>query len=80
MNNKNTYIDNNIVVVVGKIRTELTNFKFRIESNETVNITTRAGVATYISKEGQDSLINRAEQAMYLSKQNGRNRITVAEQ
>lgn len=65
-------------IAVDRIRVELENFNFKTEQNETVKITTSAGIATHIPKETQESLVNRADQAMYLAKENGRNRITIA--
>lgn len=60
-----------------------------VESKEVINktsgenlgrITLSIGVAEYVPGEGMTKLIERADAALYLSKKNGRNRVTSAEQ
>ena len=52
----------------------------RTDSNEAVaNITVSLGVASYCSGESAHDFIARADSALYLSKNQGRNRVTLAE-
>lgn len=44
-----------------------------------VNITVSIGVASYVNGNTDNDLLRRADQALYQSKQQGRNRVTVAE-
>lgn len=50
----------------------------RLDKNETVaNITVSLGVATYRAGEPATELLARADKALYASKENGRNRVTL---
>jgi diguanylate cyclase (GGDEF)-like protein len=64
---------------VEKIRAQLEKTTFTTENGDVVNVTASAGIATYLAKEEKNSFVKRADDAMYLSKQNGKNKITIAE-
>ena len=70
-------IAQNALTVVEKILTQLEHMDFKADNGDIVNITTSAGLATYRAKEGQDSFVKRADKAMYLSKSNGKNQISI---
>ena len=72
-------IANKATVAVEKIRRQLEQKDFLTDDGEIINITASAGVATYISKEGSDSFIKRADKAMYQAKLNGKNRALIAD-
>ncbi len=63
--------------VAQRIRKSLESEKFRPESDKEVKITISIGVTQYFPKEELSSFIQRADKAMYLSKQSGRNRVSV---
>ena len=56
-----------------KIRQEVENGDFNLNSNITISI----GIATYQNGDTQESLFKRADEALYHSKENGRNRVSV---
>jgi two-component system, cell cycle response regulator len=62
--------------VAQRIRAALEAEKFSPEKGKTVIITISIGVTEYHPKEELSAFIQRADQAMYLSKQNGRNRVS----
>ncbi len=70
-------IAQNALTVVEKILTQLEHIDFKADNGDIVNVTTSAGLATYRAKEGQDSFIKRADKAMYQSKSNGKNQISI---
>ena len=70
-------IAQNALTVVEKILVQLEHMDFKADNGDIVNITTSAGLATYRAKEGQDSFIKRADKAMYQSKSNGKNQISI---
>ena len=72
-------IAHSALTVVEKILTQLERVDFKADNGDIVNITTSAGLATYFAKEGQDSFIKRVDKAMYHSKSNGKNQISIAE-
>ena len=72
-------IANHAATVVEKIRVQFEQVDFKTDDNAVINVTTSAGLATYGSKEGKDSLIKRADKAMYQSKSAGKNKITIAD-
>jgi diguanylate cyclase (GGDEF)-like protein len=63
--------------VAQRIRSALEAERFSPENGNEVQITISIGVTQYHSKEELSSFIQRADKAMYLSKQNGRNRVSV---
>jgi diguanylate cyclase (GGDEF)-like protein len=63
--------------VAQRIRAALEAETFCPLSGRPVSTTISIGVTEYSPMEGMDVFIRRADQAMYLSKQNGRNRVSV---
>ena len=57
-----------------KLRMEVERFTEPYEGNE-IKITISLGVAQYRPGENEDSLLRRADQALYKAKRNGRNRV-----
>jgi len=64
--------------VVSGLQRDLTK-NFFLHNNERVLITFSAGVAERIHGETVDSVLPRADAALYLAKQSGRNRVVGAE-
>jgi diguanylate cyclase len=67
------------VTVVSGLQRDLTK-NFFLHNNERVLITFSAGVAERLHGETVDSVLPRADAALYLAKQSGRNRVIGAEQ
>ncbi len=68
------------IVVAKRIQKDLANaFFYPKESQTAVSVTVSIGVTEYSSREKLTDFIKRADKAMYLSKQNGRNRISQIE-
>lgn len=63
--------------VAQRIRKTLEIEKFIPGSGKEVQITISIGVTQYFRKEELSTFIQRADKAMYLSKQNGRNKVSV---
>jgi diguanylate cyclase (GGDEF)-like protein len=63
--------------VANRIRTAVQEDRFYPEGEEAVGITISIGVTEYMLQEDITSLIQRADQAMYLSKQSGRNKVSI---
>ncbi|MDP3283338.1 MAG: diguanylate cyclase [Desulfobacterales bacterium] len=64
-------------VGVGKrIRSAMESQMFNPSPEKLVNLTISIGVTQYCNKEDIKDFVQRADKAMYLSKQNGRNRVT----
>jgi diguanylate cyclase (GGDEF)-like protein len=63
--------------VAQRIRASLESEKFRPIPNKNAKITISIGVTQYFPKEELSAFIRRADKAMYLSKKNGRNRVSV---
>lgn len=61
-----------------RLQRELTRHFF-LHENEKILITFSAGVALRLPDEAQDTLVTRADRAMYQAKQTGKNRVVVAE-
>lgn len=64
------------VTVAERIRTGIENEIFSPETGTKVKITISIGVTEYIPDERISALVERADKAMYVSKENGRNRIS----
>jgi len=62
--------------VAQRIRSALEAERFSPQNDEEVTITISIGVTEYHPKEELSSFIKRADKAMYLSKQNGRNKVS----
>ena len=62
-----------------RIRKTIENEKF-ILGNEIISITISVGVTQYKYKESVSEFVKRADQAMYKSKQNGRNKVSALEE
>ncbi len=69
---------NDAVTVVSGLQRDLTK-NFFLHNNERVLITFSAGVAERVHGESVDSVLPRADAALYLAKQSGRNRVVGAE-
>ena len=63
--------------VAQRIRTALEAERFSPENGKDVQITISIGVTQYCQNEELSTFIQRADKAMYLSKQNGRNRVSL---
>jgi len=63
--------------VAQRIRKTLESEKFSPKPGKDVKITISIGVTQYFPKEELSTFIQRADKAMYLSKQNGRNKVSV---
>jgi diguanylate cyclase (GGDEF)-like protein len=63
--------------VAQRIRSALEAERFSPENGPDVQITISIGVTEYHSKEELSTFIQRADKAMYLSKQNGRNKVSM---
>lgn len=66
------------VVVISRVRRSLTK-RFFLHENKRLLITFSAGVAEYQINESQDSIIVRADKALYQAKNNGKNQVVVSE-
>jgi len=66
-------------IVIESIRKLVEEMEIAIEENKVISITISAGVAEYNRNETLDQLIKRADEALYLAKERGRNRIEMAE-
>jgi diguanylate cyclase (GGDEF)-like protein len=64
------------VLVAERIRNTVQNLNFEPENGKKLSITISIGVTQYAAEEQLSTFIQRADRAMYLSKQNGRNRVT----
>jgi len=61
------------LIVAEKIRLAIEKITFTYKRNELIKITLSAGVAVICLKDTEDSLIQRADKALYLAKNSGRN-------
>jgi diguanylate cyclase (GGDEF)-like protein len=62
--------------VAQRIRAALESERFYPQDGQAVQITISIGVTEYYPKEELSTFIQRADKAMYLSKQNGRNKVS----
>ena len=62
--------------VAQRIRQTLESEKFKPQADKTVKITISIGVTQYYPQEELSTFIQRADRAMYLSKQKGRNKVS----
>lgn len=62
------------VSVISRLQRDLTK-KFFLQNNERLLLTFSAGVALFKLEEDQASVLHRADQAMYLAKRSGKNRV-----
>jgi diguanylate cyclase len=60
--------------IISRLQRVLTK-KFFMHNNERLLITFSAGIALFKPDEGQESVLQRADQSMYLAKQTGKNRV-----
>jgi two-component system cell cycle response regulator len=65
-----------VMTVAKRIKAALENKKFSPQSGKSVSITISIGATEYCSGERISKFVHRADKAMYLSKQRGRNRIS----
>ncbi len=63
-------------VVANRIRTSMENENFSPNNGESITITISIGATEYIKGEIISSLVERADKAMYMSKDKGRNNVT----
>lgn len=63
--------------VASRVKEKLENKAHITESGESVSVTASIGLTEYKPTENIHSFVNRADKAMYTSKENGRNQITV---
>jgi diguanylate cyclase (GGDEF)-like protein len=64
------------LLVAERIRNVVQTEVFNVESDREVSITISVGATQYIENEELSTFIQRADKAMYISKQRGRNRVT----
>lgn len=62
--------------VAHRIREAVEKLSFTINENETAAITISIGVAEYCYGDEKETFVKKADQAMYISKKKGRNRVT----
>lgn len=70
-------IDTEAATVAKRIKESIAKLKFDPRRNETVGITISIGVTEYRHGNTSEQLVKRADQAMYKSKENGRNKVTI---
>lgn len=68
---------NTALQIAEKIRKKINNNPIKFD-DKIINITVSLGVAVLKDEDTFDSLFNKADKALYASKQNGRNQVTVA--
>jgi two-component system cell cycle response regulator len=64
--------------VAERLRSAVAAIELRAADGSKVGVTASFGVATWNRSEGRDSLIDRADRAMYDAKHSGRNRVRIA--
>lgn len=65
------------MIITEKIREIIYKEQIQIE-NELISITISIGVASYISNESEEALIQRADKALYTAKKTGKNKVEIA--
>jgi len=70
-------INTEAATVAKRIKKSVAKLKFYPEENETVSITISIGVTEYCHGDAPEKFVKRADQAMYMSKKNGRNKVTI---
>lgn len=66
------------VWVMQRLQNNFSKINFRVAGNKPVNITFSGGLAMRRLQENQNSLIKRADEALYQAKASGKNRVVVA--
>ena len=61
-----------------RLRLDIEKLEIRVAPGTLLRVTASIGVATLAGGEGGDQLISRADEAMYVGKQQGRNRVSIA--
>ena len=69
-------INTEAATVAKRIKKSIAKLKFYPEENETASITISIGVAEYRHEDAPEKFVKRADQAMYMSKENGRDKVT----
>lgn len=64
------------ITVAKRIKESVAKLNFYPKENETAHITVSIGVAEYRHGDASEIFVKRADQAMYKSKENGRNKVT----
>lgn len=64
------------VIVAERIREAVGNISFSPDSEQKINVTISIGATEYHPPEKTSALVRRADRAMYISKQEGRNKVT----
>lgn len=63
--------------IASKLKTIISKAAFKIDDSQSLSVTVSIGGTMFIQKEGITSLISRADELMYESKESGRDKITV---
>jgi diguanylate cyclase (GGDEF)-like protein len=69
-------VNTEAVTVAERIKKTVAKLKFYPEDNETTGITISIGVTEYRHGDAPEKFVKRADQAMYMSKENGRDKVT----
>jgi len=65
--------------ILNRIRIDIQNSSISFGDGQTTSVTCSFGVAEFSTKESLESMLIKADQAMYLSKEKGRNQVTASE-
>lgn len=60
-------------VVADRIRESLSNYQFRLKDGQTFNTTVSIGITEYLTGDSVESIMNRADDALYQAKRQGKN-------
>lgn len=66
---------NQALQIAQNIRKSISQHSFYLKNGQ--NITVSCGVASYLAEDSAQQLLNRADEALYMAKKNGRNRVEV---